>query len=189
MIPRSLLPKALSLLLLCLAPGSGSAQQGAREAMADAMSRMMDAMGLFDSERARQTPGNASTDPMSMSDPLLPSSWASAFREKSGDWNIPWTPSQLEGIWEGRNGELLIVQGSRFRIYSPQMQRLDGLIQIQGTRLALYNPLNGNAQPFEFSQSGSRLVMRDLAGQVYLYRRLRLDGGQPPAASWSSRVP
>lgn len=95
----------------------------------------------------------------------------------------PWTTSRLEGIWEGRNGELLIVQGNRFRIYSPGMQRVDGLIQTKDDRLALYNPRDEHAQPFEFAESRGRLVMRDLTGQSYLYRRLRLDGGRSGAAT------
>jgi hypothetical protein len=56
------------------------------------------------------------------------------------------------------------------------MQRVDGLVRIRGDRLALYNPADQSAQPFEFAESRGRLVMRDLAGQVYMYRRLRLDG-------------
>lgn len=187
--------KALYLtLILAAVPSFGSAQQGTREVMADAMSRMMDAMGLFDSP---------SSNPRSFGDPPGGSGWGSALgmpwgspvpdrsrlspmqelmRQFAGQmdrhgYSGRWKPSRLEGIWEGRNGELLIVQGSRFRIYSPRMQRVDGLMQIRGDRLALYNPLDQQAQPFEFGQSQGRLVMRDLSGQVYLYRRLRLDGG------------
>ena len=100
-----------------------------------------------------------------------------------GDWPIAWQPSRLEGVWEGRNGELLIVQGNRFRIYSPAVQRVDGLMQVKGDRLALYNPLDQHAQGFEFAESRGRLIMRDLAGQVYLYRRLQLGGGRWPATT------
>jgi hypothetical protein len=186
--------KALCLLLcLMVLPETGSAQLGTREIMADAMARMMEAMGLFDS---------APRDPLSFGG-LPGSPWggaadgpsrSSAMRdlmqrfagrmlepgERGGDWPLGWKPSRLEGVWEGRDGELLIVQGNRFRIYSREMQRVDGLIQVRGERLALYNPLDENAQPFEFAESKGRLVMRDLAGQIYLYRRLLLDGGGGP---------
>lgn len=197
------------LLILVVVPVSGSAQQGTREVMADAMTRMMEAMGLFDSARL---------DSMSPGDPLGGSGWGSvsgaSWGSSSGDrsqasamqemmqqfarqmtsprgggdgWPAGWTPSRLEGVWEGRDGELLLVQGNRFRIYSSAMQRVDGLIQIRGNRLALYNPLDQRAQPFEFAESQGRLVMRDLSGQVYLYRRLLLDGGQggTGAATWT----
>ncbi|MCG6860574.1 MAG: hypothetical protein LJE70_04740 [Chromatiaceae bacterium] len=177
--------------------------------MADAMARMMEAMGLFDSAPVQQGFGGAPADPMAMMGPLGSSAWGPALgapwdgpvRDPSrgfamrdlmqqfarqmatagdsrGDRPIAWTPSRLEGVWEGRSGELLIVQGNRFRIYSPAVQRVDGLMQIRGDRLALYNPLDQHAQAFEFAESQGRLILRDLAGQVYLYRRLRLDGGQ-----------
>jgi hypothetical protein len=183
--------------------------------MANAMSRMMEAMGLFDSAPAGQRGGGASMDPMSVMDPLgaaglgsgLGMPWGGPFQDPSrsfamgemmrqfsrqmpgagsrggsaGGWSPPWAISRLEGIWEGRNGELLVVQGSRFRIYSPHMQRVDGLIQIRDDRLALYNLRDERPQPFEFAESQGRLIMRDLQGQIYLYRRLRLDGGRMDA--------
>jgi hypothetical protein len=192
--------KALCLLLcLMVLPGAGSAQLGTREIMADAMARMMEAMGLFDSvPRDPLSYGGLLGDVDLYAAPGSPwggpangPSRSSAMRdlmqqfagrmlepgEPGGSWPSGWKPSRLEGVWEGRDGELLIVQGTRFRIYSRGMQRVDGLIQVRGERLALYNPLNENAQPFEFAESQGRLVMRDLAGQVYLYRRLLLDGG------------
>jgi hypothetical protein len=200
MLFRRPLDKALCLLLcLMLLPDDGSTQPGTREMMADAMARMMEAMGLFDS---------VPRDPLSYGGLLgdvdwntLPGSpWGgvadgpsrfSAMRDlmqrfggrmlepgkRGADWPPGWKPSRLEGVWEGRDGELLIVQGNRFRIYSREMQRVDGLIQVRGERLALYNPLDEHAQPFEFAESQGRLVMRDFAGQIYLYRRLLLDGG------------
>jgi hypothetical protein len=198
--------KALSLLLfLLITPGAGTAQQGTREVMADAMSRMMEAMGLFDSSSAgTRTPlggsgwgwepgppwggpgqGRSQASPMGkmmrqFSRQMYPPNIGSR------DWPMTWKPSPLEGVWEGRDGELLVVQGNRFRIYSPTMQRVDGLMQIKGDRLALYNPLDQHAQPFEFAESHGRLVMRDLAGQIYLYRRLRLDRDRGQAAAWMS---
>jgi len=177
--------------------------------MANAMARMMEAMGMFDAASG----GGVAADPMSMMGPLgaaglgsgFGAPWGNPFQDPSrafamgemmkqfshrmpasgtpagtaGGWSGPWSASQLEGVWEGRNGELLIVQGDRFRIYSPGMQRVDGLIQIRDSRLALYNPQDEHAQPFAFAESKGRLTMRDQAGQTYLYRRLRLDGGLP----------
>ena len=199
--------RTLCLLLLIVAPGVGSAQQGAREVMADAMARMMEAMGLFDSSPVQPGVRGVPANPMSRIGPLGSSPWGPALGTpwvgpagdrsrtaamhelmrqftgqmaklgEGGGWPIAWEPSRLEGVWEGRDGELLIVQGSRFRIYSPAVQRVDGWMQIRGDRLALYNPLDRHAQPFEFAESQGRLILRDLNGELYLYRRLRLDGG------------
>lgn len=203
------------LLLIVIVPGSGAARPGAHEIMADAMAKMMEAMGLFDSAPAQRDPGGVFTDPWSpwgsLRGPFGVSGWGPTFGapgggpvpdrsraavmrelmrrftrqllppgESSGDRPIAWRPSQLEGVWEGRDGELVIVQGERFRIYSPELRRVDGLMRIQGNRLALYNPLDGQARPFEFAEHQGRLIMRDLAGQLYLYRRLRLNGGRGP---------
>jgi len=197
------------LLLLVVMPGSGTARQGAREVMANAMARMMEAMGLFDSAPAQRDLGGVFADYWSSGEPFGASGWglargapwsgpvpdrsrAAMMRglmrqfnrrmsppgESSGDWPMAWKPARLEGVWEGRDGELVIVQGERFRIYSPELQRVDGLVRIQGNRLALYNPLDGHARPFEFAEHQGRLIMRDLAGRLYLYRRLWLDGGR-----------
>lgn len=176
--------------------------------MADAMTRMMDAMGMFDSA-STQSMDPLSMDPFGASgwEPGLGMPWGSSFQDPTrafamGEmmkqfargmpgpgapggarnlWSAPWTASRLEGVWEGRGGELLIIQGNRFRIYSPGMQRVDGLIQIRDDRLALYNTRDEHAQPFEFAESRGRLILRDHSGQAYLYRRLRLDGGHAGA--------
>ena len=193
------------LLLLVIVPGSGAARPGAREVMADAMAKMMEAMGLFDSAPVQRDLGGVFTDLRSPrglgwgpafgapgGGPVPDRSRGAVTRElmrqftrqmlppgkSSGDWPVAWKPSRLEGVWEGRDGELVIFQGERFRIYSPELRRVDGLIRIQGNRLALYNPLDRHARPFEFAEHQGRLIMRDLAGQLYLYRRLWLDGGR-----------
>jgi len=217
MISRSPVRKLWCLLLLSLVvPGLGAARPGAREVMADAMAKMMEAMGLFDSAPAQRDLGGVFADPWSRRGPFDAAGWGStsgaprggpgpdrsrtaAMRElmrrftrqmfppgeSGGDWPMAWRPSRLEGVWEGRDGELVIVQGERFRIYSPELRRVDGLMRIQGNRLALYNPLDGHARPFEFAEHQGRLIMRDLAGQLYLYRRLWLDGGR--GSMWTDR--
>jgi hypothetical protein len=81
----------------------------------------------------------------------------------------------LEGVWEGREGGLLIVQGHRFRLYSPHGGFVDGLIQQRDDRIALYDQGSETARPYEFAEQQGRLVLRDADGRVYLYRRLWLD--------------
>ena len=102
-----------------------------------------------------------------------------------GEGMMPWAGgSRLEGVWEGRNGELLIVQGNRFRIYPGSAGYVDGYLQLSGDRLAMYNPEDADARPFEYAEHQGRLVLRDGTGQLYLYRRLWIDEqpGQTPAA-------
>lgn len=196
----------LLLVLLGAPPLPAQARGGTREAMADAMAKMMEAMGLLDDAPSSAMP----TDPMSMASPFGGSGWGppaggmpwgSPFQDPSrafgmaevmkqfsrnvpppGSGMSPWRGSRLEGIWEGRGGELLIVQGNRFRIYAGNTSYVDGYLHIDGDRLALYNAAEKQAQPFKYAESDGRLVMRGKEGEIYLYRRLRLDGraASPP---------
>lgn len=167
------------LLFLALAPSLtwAEGQWGSREAMADAMVRMMDAMGMFNS-----SPGSTlSSNPFATPGPFGGSPWAPGY----GGYGMPWMGSRgassLQGIWEGRDGELVVVQGERFRIYSSDGRTLDGRVRVQGDRLAMHVPGEAQARAFQFAESQGRLVLRDSDGQVYLYRRLRLDGQGPGA--------
>jgi hypothetical protein len=206
-------PLVLSMILLCIACATGvPAQAGTREAMAEAMARMMEAMGMFQ-------PSGMSSMPMGLpfgAYGLTPglggmsgtAPWGMPFQDpsgafgKGGQWMnqfsrgmpmpgsggagkqmFPWMGSPLEGVWEGRNGELLIVQGDRFRIYPGNAGYVDGYLKLSGDRLAMYNPSDQNARPFEYAESEGRMVLRDAAGQIYLYRRLWLQEAEGTGAT------
>jgi len=166
--------------------------------MADAMSRMMEAMGLFNSPIPAGMPGSPPLPGM----PPWPSAGSdpTGFMAKGGEMMkdlsagvskpgemaamVPWSKdSRLDGVWEGRNGELLIVQGNRFRIYPGTSKYMDGFIHLSGERLALYNSQNANVTPFEFAESEGRLALRDRSGNLYLYRRLWWEQPAPSAPS------
>jgi len=174
-------PLRCLLLFLALAPSLtwAEGQWGSREVMADAMVRMMEAMGMFDSSPS----GTLSSNPFATSGPFAGSPWPPGY----GGYGMPWMgrggDSSLQGIWEGRDGELVVVQGERFRIYSSQGLSLDGWVRVQGDRLAMYVPGEAQARGFQFSESRGRLLLRDRDGQVYLYRRLRLDEPDPGTPS------
>ncbi|MCG6896282.1 MAG: hypothetical protein LJE61_05170 [Thiocapsa sp.] len=188
-----------------------------RSAMADAMVRMMEAMGLFGAGSGAFPAG-----PQGWSNPMGMSGWPSGF----GSWPggvpgsvpmpfpggsqmdpmsqmgqmgqagqmaemmgrlapggpmagaMPWGAGPLEGIWEGSDDGLLIVQGGRYRIYAPFSGSIDGDIRVTGDRVELTNRRESFAQEFEYALDQGRLVLRDRQGQVYLYRRLMLDGGR-----------
>jgi hypothetical protein len=179
-----MLPVILSLLMpVPLAAADPSAPT---RAFAEAMARMMDAMGLLGDE------GAAAPMPMPMTPPPMPGAdgampgmddMADWVRELPGSVELPgmpgWKRTGLDGIWEGRAGGLLIVQAHRFRLYSGQGGYIDGLIQQRGDRIDIYDPARDIVRPYEFAQHQGRLVLRDAAGQVYLYRRLWLDDDLP----------
>ena len=185
------------------------ADGSARNAMADAMARMMEAMGLF----GNGTPSSSlpmNPDTFSMPgmmpgmnqfgiNPFVQQPWSSALTNPAQTFGMDqmmqqlpqvpgmpgWQQTPLDGLWEGRGGSLLIVQAHRFRLYSSQGGYVDGLIQQRGDRLALYDPQRDTARPFEYAQHQGRLVLRDPEGQVYLYRRLWLDDDGGGGASTS----
>ncbi|WP_295887622.1 hypothetical protein [uncultured Thiohalocapsa sp.] len=156
---------------------------------AEAMARMMDAMGLLGDDGAPAVPPPAAGAMPGVGAPFgmgaLPwSGMADSGMPDMGAWmqqmpgmvrlpDVPgWRRTSLDGIWEGRDGGLLIVQAHRFRLYAPHGDYIEGLIQQRGDRVAMYDPEHDLARPYEFAQHQGRLVLRDPAGQVYLYRRL-----------------
>jgi hypothetical protein len=153
---------------------------------AEAMARMMDAMGLLGD--GADMPGGVPLGMGQMPWQAMPgaavpgaamSDMGAWMRQLPGANQLPgvagWQQTSLDGIWEGRDGGLLIVQAHRFRLYSAQGDYIDGLIQQRGDRIAIYDAERDVARPYEFAQHQGRLVLRDAGGQVYLYRRLWLD--------------
>jgi hypothetical protein len=215
--------KPILLMLLCAVALGGpapAAAQGGREAlaasMANAMVRMMEAMGLFGGGSFGSWAGvPAITGLMRPYGSMMggPGAypWGLPMQDPSQAWGlggdalrqmVPGLPGAataigaggdaLDGVWEGSGGDLLIVQGGRYRLYAPQDQYIDGLLQRQSSRVALYNVQAGNTQVFDFATQDGRLALRDANGQVYLYRRFGgspLATGQAPAALPADQAP
>lgn len=192
---------ALGALLLLLGsatalPSAAATADGVR-VFAEAMARMMDAMGMLgDGGDAPMplppaampgvgAPMGMEQMPWSGVPGANPSDWSAWMQQLPGMVQLPnapgWQRTSLDGLWEGRDGGLLIVQAHRFRLYARRGDYIEGLIQQRGDRIALYDAEHDLARPYEFAQHQGRLVLRDPAGQVYLYRRLWLeeigDGG------------
>ncbi len=188
-------------ILLAVLPAQAD-NSGTRSAMADAMSRMMEAMGLFGSGAAAPGSmyGGGMPSPFGMPSsgmgmpgmPGMPGgSMGMPFGSGGQVWDqfsrsvpgmsqmpqMPWSGSALEGPWEAAGGGLLLVQGPYYRLYAPNGAYVDGSLQITGDRLRMSNSQAGFDLAFEYAidQEG-RLAMRDQNGQAYLYRRLVLKG-------------
>ncbi|MBK1650053.1 hypothetical protein [Rhabdochromatium marinum] len=205
MIQRLCLTLNLMLILWSAQP-AWAEESRAGEVMAEAMTRMMDAFGLSGSD-APATPADAANSPLPDAMPMpMPESmpmpgghdWWGHFGNPIWEFSLPeaaqplkplmdpisramerWQPTKLSGIWEGRDGGLLIVKGYRFRLYQPTAAHdpgyIDGFIQQRGDRIALYNPVTHSARPYEFALHQGRLALRDAAGSLFLYRRLWLE--------------
>lgn len=92
-------------------------------------------------------------------------SWARAFQQYLSPGG------QLDGTWQGQSGEILMIQGDRYRIYANPDQYTDGLLRIQDNYLWLGNPRTKTVQEYEFATYEGRLALRDSLGQLLLFRR------------------
>ncbi|MBB1075813.1 hypothetical protein HUU62_15520 [Rhodoferax sp. 4810] len=171
----------ICLLLLCLLlPYRAVADDTAlMQMMTQAMARMMAAMAQLPPVQS-----NSSSPAPPATDMTWP--WLLPFANPVQTFSLP-MPNQLlapavtalDGVWEGRDGGLLIIGGTRFRLYQPNAGHVDGLLQRRDNQLALYNPSNGVTNAYEYAESQGRLALRDRSGNLFLYRRLWLDQMTP----------
>ena len=99
--------------------------------------------------------------------------------------NLP-AQSSLDGIWQGRGGEIVLVMYGHFRIYADSDNYRDGLYQIDDKWLTLYDPQTGSRKSFEYALSEGRMVLRDENDQLLLYRQLPIP--IPPYSIFSGQV-
>ena len=167
------------------------------EAMAQAIARMMESMGL-----TGQTPA-AGVGALPLSSALNPAAVLSPWSTPTPDQAIqqagvvaettwqtmqgalnaaaPLSGAALEGLWEDNQGGLLIVQGGFYRLYSACRGYIEGEIRLQAAQVELSNHTENFTQTFEFALDQGRLALRDQQGQLYLYRRLILTPTAPSA--------
>jgi hypothetical protein len=209
MYPLIFLRLSLVLLLavLPLRPVEAAGNEAAN-AMAEAMERMMEAMGLLEDDGDSPMPGFTPTMPGmgslgygqmwpwaqmpwsqvpwgqlpdygAFSDPIKAFGMPGLANPAAGagrGW--PWAGASgepLDGIWEGRDGGLLIVLATRFRLQAAKGGHIEGLIRREGERVAMYEPSTGSLRAYELAIHQGRMVLRDSDGNTYLYRRLWLD--------------
>ncbi len=103
-------------------------------------------------------PGSGLTGPDGLSPPAINKSHA---------------PQALGGIWRGATGDVLVIQGHRFRIHNNDGFYRDGTFHVRGNLLVTYAPATGVTRHYELAQLGDRLALRDSAGQLFIFDRLR----------------
>lgn len=158
------------------------------------MARMMEAMGFLaehaDDAMSGSLSGAGGWPGMMGSAPLMPSLGnpvpyygMGEMMEQlpalpGGPMSPPWRAGLLEGIWESPDGGLLIVQGSHYRLYQRCAGFVEGSLRLTSDRLVLRNRAHGIEHGFDTALQDGRLVLRGDDGQLYLYRRLLLDGSE-----------
>ena len=81
--------------------------------------------------------------------------------------------SPLDGIWQGRTGDILMVRDGHFRIYVSRDRYRQGKLRFKGDTLYMHDPRTNTTKKYEYATQKGRLVLRDAEGQLLLYRRLR----------------
>lgn len=96
----------------------------------------------------------------------------------------PYSRTQImDGIWQGRHGEVLMIKDSFFRVFTVSYNVYeDGALATQGPYLRILNPRTGETRDYEYAQRGERMILRDDEGNLLLYRRLELNS--PPSGGW-----
>ena len=199
---------AVTLLLAVLSAAAPAAdgfqnygQSGRQHPFVESMQLMMDAMsvnkggsaGVFDSPWSQfgQMPGGNLFSPMG--------GGSSQMQQLMGNWpqmggmdqlgqygrqwmqapqNLPFLGSQLNGVWRGRSGEVLVISGNQYRIQAGRNRAVQGQLRVQGNRLWLQNAQTNTVNEYDFANHEGRLVLRDRYGQLLLYRRVDNQRGQ-----------
>ncbi len=82
-------------------------------------------------------------------------------------------PSPLDGSWQGNTGEILAISQGRFRVYQGRDQYREGSITLAGNYLTMTPDGVAQGRVYEFAEQEGRLVLRDEAGNLLLYRRVQ----------------
>jgi len=176
--------------------GYNSPQYGEKNPFRESMRLMMDAMGLDKSTGSgsdwwRSGPSEAfSSSPWSQGWPGMMSSMPGTAAGQ--DWmrqmpgaNMPWFPGStaaLDGVWQGASGEMLEIRGDRFRL-AAGAGYVEGWLRTKGNVLSMRTAQTNTTRTYEYATSQGRLALRDVYGQLLLYRKVS-DPSQNPSA-WS----
>ena len=80
--------------------------------------------------------------------------------------------SPVDGIWLGQSGEIVLVMYGHFRIYASAEIYRDGRFEIDGDRLAMYDPESGYIMEFDYLLNDGRMIMRSETGAIMLFKQL-----------------
>jgi len=83
------------------------------------------------------------------------------------------TSATLDGNWRGQSGEVLVVRNGLFRIYLDRDRYQEGRIELRGKDVLGMQSQDGSVtRRYEYAVHEGRLVLRDEAGNLLLYKRI-----------------
>ena len=85
----------------------------------------------------------------------------------------PAGPAALDGSWQGRSGEVLVIRNGRFRIYLNRNDYREGSLRLSGNdRLSMLDPESGITRQYQYAEHQGKLALQDEKGNLLLYRRI-----------------
>ncbi|MEJ2621286.1 MAG: hypothetical protein P8163_13780 [Candidatus Thiodiazotropha sp.] len=108
-----------------------------------------------------------------------PPAYANAYppAQPSGSYALPpyyrnLPRSEVDGIWIGQGGEIVLVMYGYFRVYADAETYRDGRYEIDQDLLRLYDLANGASQTYQYALDSGRMIMRNRQGQILLFKQL-----------------
>jgi hypothetical protein len=122
---------------------------------------------------ASQIPGRQQMQQMMQIMPQSSRYWGDRATQMLSPQRAPGTSTgMLDGAWQGRSGEVLIVRNGLFRLYAGLDQYQDGRIALRGSQAIMTDPASGRSRSYEYAIDQGRLAFRDDQGNLLLYRKL-----------------
>jgi hypothetical protein len=80
--------------------------------------------------------------------------------------------SEVDGIWIGQSGEIVLVMYGYFRIYASAENYRDGQYRIIGDVLLMHDPESGATLGYQFALDRGKMIMRDRFGNLLFFKQL-----------------
>lgn len=80
----------------------------------------------------------------------------------------------LDGAWRGQNGEILLIEGRRFRLHADPKRYLDGRLGRRGNIVGFLYPERETALLYRYQISGNRLALQSRDRNIRYFQRLHI---------------
>ncbi len=97
--------------------------------------------------------------------------WYPTANSMSNPMGVFANSASLDGVWRAAGGDLLIIEGNRFKIYSGQ-QSSQSTFVIQNNQFIIHDPISSQARQYNFQQQGENIALQDEQGQILYFQRI-----------------
>ena len=83
--------------------------------------------------------------------------------------------ASLDGAWRGQNGEILLIEGPRFRLHADQRRYLDGRLGRRDNIVGFLYPKSNTALLYHSQISGDKLALQDRQQRTRYFQRIPMN--------------